>query len=61
MDAAWAGFAERQTGRLAPGLAADFVILDQDPAQIPAADLLKLQVHSTWVDGRAVHEAQPGG
>lgn len=58
-DAAHAGFDEGRTGRLAAGLAADFVILDQDPAEVPAADLLRLRVHSTWVDGEPVYEAAP--
>lgn len=56
-DAAWAGFDEGRVGRLAPGLAADFVILDQDPAQVPASGLLELRVHSTWVDGEPVFES----
>lgn len=59
-DAAHAGFAEDLTGRLAPGLAADFVILEQDPAGLPASGLLQLGVHSTWVDGEPVFEADPG-
>lgn len=59
-DAAHAGFDEGRTGRLVPGLAADFVILDQDPAQVPASGLLELRVHSTWVDGEPVFEAGGG-
>jgi predicted amidohydrolase YtcJ len=56
-DAAHAGFDEQRSGRLAPGLAADFVILDQDPAEVPASGLLELRVHSTWVDGEPVFES----
>lgn len=56
-EAARAGFAEDVTGRLAEGMAADFVVLGADPAQVPAADLLRLPVRSTWVDGQPVFQA----
>ncbi|MFP5374806.1 MAG: amidohydrolase [Gammaproteobacteria bacterium] len=55
-DAAWAGFAEDEVGTLAPGLRADFVLLDRDPLAVPPADLPALQVLATWVDGRSVYE-----
>ena len=54
--AAWAGHDEAEVGRLAPGLRADFVILDRDPLAVPAAELDDLQVRSTWVDGQPVYE-----
>jgi hypothetical protein len=54
--AAWAAFMEREVGRLAPGLRADFVLLDQDPLGVPADRLPKIGVISTWVDGRPVFE-----
>lgn len=56
--AAWAGFTELQTGRLQPGLRADFVLLNGDPLAVQSAELPGLQVLSTWVDGRAVYQAQ---
>lgn len=56
--AAWAAFDEDETGRLAPGLRADFVILAQDPLAIPGSELDTLEVRSTWVDGRPVYEAE---
>ena len=49
---------EDETGRLAPGLRADFVVLAEDPLQVPAAQLDALTVRSTWVDGEAVYEAE---
>jgi predicted amidohydrolase YtcJ len=49
--AAWAGFMETEVGRLAPGLRADFVLLDADPLSVPAERLPKIGVISTWVDG----------
>jgi predicted amidohydrolase YtcJ len=61
-DAAWAGFMEDEVGRLAPGLRADFVLLDADPLTAPSSELPTIKVLSTWVDGRRVYEApvRPG-
>ncbi len=58
-DAAYAGFDEAEVGRLAPGLRADFVILEEDPLSVPAAQLDDLRIRSTWVDGKPVFEASP--
>jgi predicted amidohydrolase YtcJ len=58
-DAAYAGFDENEVGRLAPGLRADFVILDEDPLAIPAAEIDELHIRSTWVDGKPVFQAAP--
>jgi len=44
------GHAERETGRLAPGLAADFVVLDRDP--LAGAAFAQCEVLETWGDGR---------
>jgi predicted amidohydrolase YtcJ len=57
-DAAWAGFMERDVGRLESGLRADFVLLDADPIASPPARLPAIRVLSTWVDGVAVYTAQ---
>ena len=54
-DAAYATFAEADLGRLAPGLRADFVVLDGDPLAVPPRKIPDLRVWSTWVDGRRVH------
>ncbi|GAA3932637.1 amidohydrolase [Luteimonas lutimaris] len=56
-DAAYAGFDEKEVGRLAPGLRADFVILAADPLAVPASQLDDLQIESTWLDGKPVYEA----
>ena len=53
--AAWAGFMEREVGRLAPGLRADFVLLDADPLSVAPDRLPRLKVLSTWVDGTPVY------
>lgn len=57
-DAAWAGRDEKEVGQLAPGLRADFVILDEDPLAVPAAQLDDLHIRSTWVDGKPVYETR---
>ncbi len=56
-DAAYAAGNEAETGRLAPGLRADFVVLRQDPLAIEGGQLDDVEVLSTWVDGKAVYEA----
>ena len=56
-DAAYAGFAEDQVGRLAPGLRADFLLLADDPLTVPVGQLDDLRLLSTWVDGQRVYAA----
>ena len=56
-DAAWAAFTEAEVGHLAPGLRADFVLLDADPLAVDAARLPTIKVLSTWVDGEVVYAA----
>lgn len=51
---AYAGFAENRFGRLAPGLRADFVLVDRDPLLAGASDLRETKVLETWVGGRKV-------
>lgn len=58
VDAAYAGFAEAELGRLASGMQADFVLLDRDPAAIEARDLPTLRVLQTWVGGERVFAAE---
>lgn len=58
-DAAYAGFDEDKVGRLAPGLRADFVVLERDPFGVPEAELDELRIESTWVDGKAVSTKRP--
>lgn len=57
-DAAWAGRDDDRVGQLKAGLRADFVVLDEDPVTVPAAELDDLHVRSTWVDGAPVFEAK---
>ena len=48
-DAARFGHADAHTGRLAPGYAADFVVLEGDPIARGAFD--GVRVAQTWADG----------
>jgi predicted amidohydrolase YtcJ len=56
-DAAYAGFDEKEVGKLAPGMHADFVVLARDPLEVPVSQLDDLEIESTWVDGKPVYEA----
>lgn len=57
-DAAWAGKDENASGRLAPGLPADFVIVETDLLAVPVSELDDLKIRSTWIDGKPVYEAK---
>lgn len=50
--AAYASFAEGKVGRLAPGLRADFILVDTDPLQSTPAQLRATKVSETWINGR---------
>ncbi len=54
IGAAYAGFAENSFGRLAPGLRADFLILDRDPLLASPTDLRATQVLETWLGGERI-------
>lgn len=57
LDAAFSGFAEKEVGSLEVGKRADFVVLGADPLaeDVPLATL---PVRATYVDGKAVFEAE---
>lgn len=59
-DAAYAGFAESRFGRLAPGLRADFVLVDTDPLTASAAQVRATKVLETWIGGGKVWSAEKG-
>lgn len=59
IDAAFAGFAERDVGSLEVGKRADFVVLEEDPLAISPAALRALTVEATYVDGKPVFERKP--
>jgi predicted amidohydrolase YtcJ len=55
---AYAEFAEKQKGILAPGMLADFVVLDRDLTAIPPAKILGTRVLETVVGGKTVYVAE---
>lgn len=57
-DAAYAGFAEQRFGRLAPGMKADFVLVDVDPLTASPAQLRAARVAETWIGGGRVWSAE---
>lgn len=54
--AAYAGFQEHVMGSITPGKYADFTVLDQDIMAVPAGDILKTHVLSTYIGGKSVYE-----
>lgn len=56
--AAFAEFAEKQKGKLEPGMLADFVVLDRDISAVPAPKILETKVLRTVVGGKTVYEAK---
>jgi predicted amidohydrolase YtcJ len=55
---AYAEFAEKDKGTLAPGMLADFVVLDRDITKVLPAEILKTRVLRTVVGGKTVYEAK---
>jgi len=55
---AYAEFAEREKGMIAPGYLADFVVLDRDLTKIPPAEILATKVLMTVVGGKVVYESK---
>src|SRR5215472_12652129 len=53
---AYAEFAERYKGMLAPEMLADFVVLDRDLTKVAPAEILKTEVLRTVVGGKTVFE-----
>ncbi len=56
--AAYAAFAEGKTGRLAPGLYADFILIDRDPLFATPTEIRATKVLETWVAGQRVFSAK---
>lgn len=55
-NGAFAGFAETQTGSLAPGMLADLVLLSGDIEATPPDQIAALQIRMTVCDGDITHE-----
>jgi predicted amidohydrolase YtcJ len=56
--AAYAEFEEKTKGTLAPGMLADFVVLDRDITKASPHDILATKVQRTVVGGKTVYEAK---
>ena len=56
IGAAYAEFAEEKKGQLAPGMLADFVVLDRDITKVAPPEILKTRVLRTVVGGKTVFE-----
>ena len=55
---AYAQFAEKEKGTLAPGMLADFVVLDRDLTKVAPPEILKTRVLRTVVGGKTVYQAE---
>jgi len=56
--AAYAEFMEKDKGTLAPGMLADFVVLDRDLTKVAPPEILKTKVLRTVVGGKTVYQAK---
>jgi predicted amidohydrolase YtcJ len=54
---AYAQFAEKDKGTLAPGMLGDFVVLDRDLTKVAPPEILKTRVLRTVVGGKTVYES----
>ena len=57
-DGAYAGFAEKDFGRIAPGLLADFVVLSRDITKGAPIEILSTRVLLTVVGGKETYRAR---
>ncbi len=55
---AYAQFAEKEKGTLAPGMLADFVVLDRDLTKVAPPEILKTRVLRTVVGGKTVYQGE---
>ena len=58
VDGAYAGFAEKDYGRIAPGLFADFVVLSRDITKGAPKDILDTRVLLTVMGGKETYRAK---
>ena len=56
-SAAFAEFAEKSLGSLAPGHRADFILVDRDIMLAAPSDIRATKLLETWVNGRPVYQA----
>ncbi|HIW99584.1 MAG TPA: amidohydrolase family protein, partial [Candidatus Nesterenkonia stercoripullorum] len=58
---AWALGREDDLGSITAGKRADFVVLGDDPLDVPAEAIQDIPVVSTWVGGQRVHQLEGAG
>ncbi|HYU33336.1 MAG TPA: amidohydrolase [Thermoanaerobaculia bacterium] len=56
LDAAWSLFLEKEVGSLEVGKRADLVVFARDIMTVPEAEIPRVEVDMTVVDGKVVHE-----
>jgi predicted amidohydrolase YtcJ len=56
LDAAWSVFLENEVGSLEVGKRADLVVFARDIMMVPEAEIPRVEIDMTVVDGRIVHE-----
>ncbi|MGA7921231.1 MAG: amidohydrolase family protein [Candidatus Acidiferrales bacterium] len=56
--AAYAEFAEKHKGKIAPGYLADFVVLDRNITEVSAPEILQTRVLRTVVGGKTVYKSE---
>ena len=59
-EGAYASFEENVKGRIAPGMLADFVILNKDLVHTEPEKIKDIQVEKTYLGGRMVYERGSG-
>lgn len=59
IDAAYELHQDDDTGSLAVGKLADFIVLDRNPLKVPAEEIAKTQVLETVVGGKVVYQDTP--
>jgi hypothetical protein len=55
VHAAWACGADQWVGSITPGKHADFVVLTEDPRQVPAARIPDIEIRATLVGGHVAY------
>lgn len=56
---AFATFEERTKGSIAPGMLADFAVLERDPRYTPPDEIAEIPVAMTWIGGELAYERAP--
>lgn len=56
LHGAYASYEEKLKGTIAPGKLADFVVLGDDPHEVPPDEIMEIPIVRTVVGGQAMHE-----